>query len=71
MWGCAWVGAPRPPLRAQSLETAFYIKEAFLGETGLAGTLRKLPVEKKFRLEVIKAVRVKQRRCWFRKSTAS
>ncbi len=45
------------------METAFYIKEAFLGETGLAGTLRKLPVEKKFRLEVIKAVCINGELC--------
>lgn len=47
----------------QESPVASKIKEAFLGEKGLAGTIKKLPLDKVFELNNVKQVRVAWHGC--------
>lgn len=46
----------------QSVDYSAFIRQAFNGDKGLAGAITKLPLEKKFRLQTVKEVRVCRQR---------
>lgn len=52
----------------QESPVAMKIKDTFMGEKGLAGKVKKLPYDKVFKLENVKAVSALSRTVWLRRA---